>query len=234
VKRYLPLFIPLLAIALVVPAVAHHYELGKLVIGHPWSRSTPTGMSTGVAYLSITNSGTETEVLTGASSPAATSVQFHETSISGGMARMRPLTEIVIAPGATVRIEPGAIHLMLIGLKAPLEAGKSVPLTLEFRRAGSITVQHSDGSTEHLGDFALEPPTPGAPSEHVIAELRRCYREAKDYTGALSEAMKSQAEKYQIAPAALRKYIAALEGDGLEDARKEADDLARLIEDARA
>lgn len=81
-------------------------------------------------------------------------------------------------------------------------------------------------------EFELEPPTPGAPSEHVIAELRRCYREAKDYAGALSEALKVQSEKHKIKPAALRRYIAALEGDRLDDAREEAEDLERLIEGA--
>jgi copper(I)-binding protein len=134
-------FIPLLVAMLVAPAIAHRYEVGKLVIGHPWSRATPAGMSMGVAYLSITNNGAQPEVLTAASSPAAASVQFHQTTISDGMARMRPLTEVTIAPGATVKLEPGAIHLMLVDLKAPLEPGKSVPLTLEFRNAGKITVQ---------------------------------------------------------------------------------------------
>ena len=134
-------FIPLLALVLVPPAVGHEYQLGKLVIGHPWSRPAPAGRPMGVAYLSITNNGTTTATLTGASSPAAASVQFHQTTISEGMARMRPLTEVTIPAGQTVKIEPGAIHLMLVDLKVPLEPGKSVPLVLEFREAGRITVQ---------------------------------------------------------------------------------------------
>jgi iron complex outermembrane recepter protein len=125
----------------VTPAFAHQFELGTLVIGHPWSRPTAAGMPMGVGYLSITNNGTEPEVLTGATSPAAASVQFHQTTISEGMARMRPLTEVTIAPGATVKVEPGAIHLMLVDLKSPLVLGQFVPLTLNFRKAGSITVQ---------------------------------------------------------------------------------------------
>ncbi len=157
-KRLLHRFIPLFAAVLVAPAVAHQYQLGKLVIGHPWSRATPAGMSTGVAYLFITNNGTEAELLTGASTPAAAAVQFHETTISEGMARMRPLTGIAIAPGATVRIEPGAIHLMLIDLKAPLEPGKPVPLTLEFRKAGSITVQLAIQALDAAPTPAHSPP----------------------------------------------------------------------------
>lgn len=102
------------------------------------------------------------------------------------------------------------------------------------RATGSLTVQHSDGSTEHLGDFALEPDTPGVVPPRVIDELRRCYREAKDYSQALGDAIKAQAEKHSVEPGALRKYIAALESDDIEDTRKEIDDLRRLIEEGVA
>jgi hypothetical protein len=86
---------------------------------------------------------------------------------------------------------------------------------------------HSDAGES----FELQPsPPPGEISEHVIDELRRCYREAKDYTGALRDAVKAQAEKAKIKPAALRRYIAALEGDTIDEAAKEAEDLERLIE----
>src|SRR5678815_2488028 len=81
-------------------AHAHQYELGTLVIGHPWSRPPPPGMPMGVAYLSITNAGKSADALVAASSPAAARVEFHQTTLSDGVARMRPLTEIAIAPGA--------------------------------------------------------------------------------------------------------------------------------------
>jgi hypothetical protein len=99
---------------------------------------------------------------------------------------------------------------------------------------GSISVKHPDGTEEKLGDFKLEPSEPGIVPQRVIDELRRCYREAKDYTGALSEAIKAQAEKHEVEPAALRKYIAALESDDMDGARKEVDDLQRLLESATA
>jgi copper(I)-binding protein len=137
------LFALLAAGCLAAGAAAQPYELGPLTIDHPWSRPTAPGMPMGVAYFSVTNHGSAPDVLLGASTPAAASVQMHQTTFSEGMARMRPLTEIVIAPGATVRIEPGGIHLMLVDLKAPLELGKSVPLELQFRTAGKITVQLS-------------------------------------------------------------------------------------------
>lgn len=137
--RRFPALIAIVAIASL--AVGQEYPLGTLLIQHPWSRATAEGMPMGVAYLSITNHGKVADTLLAASTPAAGSVEIHQTTIVDGMARMRPLPGIEIAPGATVKIEPGGTHLMLVDLKAPLTAGKSVPLTLEFRVAGHVTVQ---------------------------------------------------------------------------------------------
>jgi len=128
---------------LALPAMAGDYTLGNLTISNPWSRATAPGMSMGVAYFSITNRGKVADALVAASSPAAARVEIHQTSISDGMARMRPLREVVISPGATVKVESGGIHLMLVDLKQPLTPTATVPLTLRFREAGEITVQLS-------------------------------------------------------------------------------------------
>ncbi|HEX6638551.1 MAG TPA: TonB-dependent receptor [Steroidobacteraceae bacterium] len=119
---------------------AHDYTAGKILIAHPWSRPTAPGMPMGVAYLSLENRGTTEDALTGASTPAAARVELHQTTFSEGIARMRPLAQVVLPPGRTVKIEPGGVHMMLVDLKHPLEAGTQVPLVLEFRDAGRIEV----------------------------------------------------------------------------------------------
>jgi len=131
----------LLLIALALPASAQNFQLGTLLIGHPWSRPTSAGMPMGVAYLSITNNGKVVDALIAASTPAAARVEMHRTTIADGVARMRPVDSITIAPGSTARIEPGGMHLMLVDLKAPLHTGAHIPLELTFRNAGRITVQ---------------------------------------------------------------------------------------------
>jgi copper(I)-binding protein len=108
-------------------------------------------MPIGVAYLSITNNGPEQDTLIAASTPAAAHVEFHRTSLEAGMARMRPAGVVVVASNSTVTAEPGGLHLMLVDLKSPLVAGTSIPLVLEFKSAGAITVQ-----------MRVEPP--GSPS----------------------------------------------------------------------
>lgn len=123
-----------------LPTHAHAYELGALKIQHPWSRATPPGMSMGVGYFVIRNEGKRADQLIGASSPRARAVELHRTIEEGGVSRMRPAKVIDIAPGKTVKAEPGGLHLMLIGLKAPLVEGELVPVTLEFKSAGKIEV----------------------------------------------------------------------------------------------
>src|SRR5688572_22661674 len=134
----MPRFLFSLLVALVVAAAAHahQYSVGHLVIGNPWSRPTFEGMPTGVAYLTITNNGTLEDTLISASTPAAARVEFHRTSVEGGMARMRPAGSLTVAPNSTVSAEPGGLHLMLVELKAPLVEGTSVPLVLMFKSAG--------------------------------------------------------------------------------------------------
>ena len=39
-----------------------------------------------------------------------------------------------------MELKPGAYHLMLVGLKAPLKAGDTFPMTLKFEKAGEVVV----------------------------------------------------------------------------------------------
>jgi len=123
-------------------ASAHSYKLGALEIGDPWSRATPPTAPTGGGYLSIKNTGTEPDRLISVSSPAAGTVQVHEMKMEGNVMRMREFdSPLEIKPGETVTLAPGGMHLMMMGLKAPLKQGEKVPLTLVFEKAGKIDVE---------------------------------------------------------------------------------------------
>jgi copper(I)-binding protein len=119
---------------------------GGLVVSNAWSRPTPAGMGMGVGYFTVTNRGSRTDTLIHASTPAAAGVEFHESLLVDGMARMRPREAIPVPAGGTVQLQPGGLHLMLVGLKAPLAAGSKVPLTLTFRGAGTIQVELAVGA----------------------------------------------------------------------------------------
>ena len=104
-----------------------------------WARPTPPG-AMGAAYLIISNAGDRADRLVAASTPAAGMAEIDETRSVGGIARMRALEALDVPPHGSVRLEPGALHIMLMDLPRPLAAGGHFPLTLRFRDAGAITV----------------------------------------------------------------------------------------------
>jgi copper(I)-binding protein len=56
--------------------------------------------------------------------------------------KMRPLEGgLEIKPGETVTLKPASVHVMFLGLKQPLEAGKSVGATLQFDKAGKVELE---------------------------------------------------------------------------------------------
>lgn len=105
-----------------------------------WARSTVAGQPAGGGFLTLRNGG-GADRLTAASSPAAASVELHEMAMDGDVMRMRQVEGIALPAGGTVELKPGGLHLMFMGLKAPLKAGNKVPLTLRFEKAGELTVQ---------------------------------------------------------------------------------------------
>ena len=130
---------PLLAaLLLATPATAHDYKAGDLQIGHPWAR--PTAGKVGGAFMAIANTGSQPDRLLGATTSAAEKVELHQTIRDGDIMRMRPVDTIPVVPGEPVALKPGGLHIMLIGLKAPLKVGDKIPLTLRFERAGEVKV----------------------------------------------------------------------------------------------
>ena len=126
---------------LAMSARSADYKAGDLAIADPWSRPTPPIASVGAVYFSITNAGRKADRLLAIGSPIARQAEIHESRVVNGTVEMRPVESIECPPGATVRIEPGGLHVMLLGLTHPLAAGTTFPLSLRFRDAGSVTVQ---------------------------------------------------------------------------------------------
>ena len=114
-------------------------KAGAIDISGAWSRPAPQG-GTGVGYVVLANAG-RADRLVSASSPVAGRVEMHESMVMGGKAMMHPRPRGIELPaGKTVALKPEGLHLMLIGLKKPLKVGETVPVTLKFEKAGSVTV----------------------------------------------------------------------------------------------
>lgn len=126
-------------IALPSLALAHETKAGDLVIEHAWSRASTT--ANGVAFFTIDNSGKDADKLLSVSGAIADMVSLHTHVMDGEVMRMRAVDAIDIPAGGKAELKPGGLHIMLMGLKAPLKEGQMFPLTLTFQKAGKVEVQ---------------------------------------------------------------------------------------------
>jgi copper(I)-binding protein len=175
-----------LALALLAfPAAAHEVRTGSLVIDHPYALETPATALSGAGYMTITNTGRDPDRL------LAVRADFPRVTLHGtqtdaqGVTRMIPLEAIEIAPGATVTLAPGGMHVMFMGLDGdPFEEGERIPATLVFERSGEIAVEfwvepRAGGMTGHEGhDQGAIAPGPDP------ARLARAQAALRDLLGA--------------------------------------------------
>jgi periplasmic copper chaperone A len=119
------------------------FQVGSIQVGNARAAPTPPVAKVGAVYLWIANHGATPDSLIAIESPVAAKVELHRSTMAQGVMQMREVASLECPPHATVKIEPGALHIMLVGLKQPLVAGSTFPLSLKFRDAGMLVVQVS-------------------------------------------------------------------------------------------
>jgi copper(I)-binding protein len=115
-----------------------------LVVEGAWIRTPPPGATMLAGYARLRNAGAAPIVVTGADGADFGSVSLHESISADGVERMRPLTELTIAPGATVLFAPGGRHFMLMRPTRALAAGDRARI--------HISTSSGDGAT---ADFVV-------------------------------------------------------------------------------
>lgn len=141
-------------VALISGIAASFAEDGTVRIDAAWARATPGAAKTGAVYLSIINAGSTPDRLVSITTPAAERAETHTMKTENGVMEMRPLGPVTIEPGKTVTFAPDGNHIMLIGLKAPLKEGGTLPLTLTFEHAGKrdVTASIARVGAMHAGE----------------------------------------------------------------------------------
>lgn len=117
------------------------FAKSNLQIHDAWIRATPPKAQVAGAFLRIVNHGPETDRLLSASTDDAIRVELHEMKMDGEIMQMRELKDGIELPSQkTVTLQPGGMHMMLIGPKQALQEGRKMTLTLTFAKAGKRDV----------------------------------------------------------------------------------------------
>ena len=138
-----PFCIPALALAtalLCSPAVAHEYYARSFKVIHPWAEATPAGARSAAVYLGIEQIS-EGDRLLSAQTSFAERVELRTASSAA-----TPVVAIDLPAGPDIQLDAGSAHLQLVNLTAPLQSGRSYPMTLTFEKSGQVDVMISVGA----------------------------------------------------------------------------------------
>lgn len=134
-KRFITSFIALVCLVL-SNAHSHSFNVGNIVIDHPYATPTLTEQSTSAVYFrTLRNRGSDADRLLSANSVVANRISLHRMDMEVGAIEIPAKNDIRMGHSSA-----NGYHLMLDGLKAPLKDGDSFLLTLRFEKAGERTV----------------------------------------------------------------------------------------------
>lgn len=129
-------FAALTAISLGFPAFAD-----GITVHDAYARVSMAMAKSGAAFMVIENTSDSDDRLIAARTDVAAKSELH-THIAGenGVMQMREVPEgFAIPAGGSHALARGGDHVMLMGLKHPLEQGDVIEMTLTFEKAGDVT-----------------------------------------------------------------------------------------------
>ena len=116
-------------------------KTGDLMLSGAWARQSFGKAVNSAGFMTIKNMGQNDDVLVGASSTISKRTELHTHIKDGDVMRMRRVKGGIKVPkGSGAELKPGGLHVMFIGLKEPLKAGTTFPVTLKFKNAGDVTL----------------------------------------------------------------------------------------------
>ena len=138
------------AILWAATAQAHSHKFKTLEIVHPWCIETEDAAKPVVVSMTIRNTGSKPDRLLRVSAPNTAKTELR----AGGPpdAEGNAIASVPVERKSEVNLKRGGPYILLTGMKKPLGAYDSFPMTLTFERAGKIEVEVTVEETS-----ALEP-----------------------------------------------------------------------------
>lgn len=113
----------------------------EITVTNQWARTSPMATDMGAAYMTIEASALDELIGASVDMSVAMMAEVHETISENGATKMQEVDRIEVTPDAPIEMKPGGYHIMLMGLKKPLETGETITVTLKFSKSGETTVE---------------------------------------------------------------------------------------------
>ena len=126
----------LLILVLLIPTGA----FAELEISEARIKNLPPTVPVRAGYMTIHNSSEMAVGIVAIRSEAFASVEIHRSVMQDGMMRMDPVDNLSIAPGASLQLAPGGLHLMMMQPLQATRPGDEIEIILQL----------DDGSEQQL------------------------------------------------------------------------------------
>lgn len=133
-----------------------------IAIQEPYARAA---IPNGAVFMELVNEGAVDDVLVSAETEVANTVELHESKIDeAGVMKMSPVPNIPVPAGGSATLQPGGLHVMLMGLRQELAVGDTFSVTLNFEKSGPRTIEvevrdsimgqmgHGEGQMDSMSD----------------------------------------------------------------------------------
>lgn len=116
-------------------------KAGDLSVTHAYARASASpAAKAATVYVTVANAGAGDDRIVAVSTPVARAAMLHRTAMSGDVMKMEHVESVAVPANAAVEMAPGGLHVMLMGLAAPLKEGETLQLTLTFEKSEPVTV----------------------------------------------------------------------------------------------
>ncbi len=115
--------------------------IAELEISDAWIKNLPPSIPVRAGYLTLYNPTTMQQIVRHIDSPAFGRIEMHRTIEQEGMMRMEPVEELIIEPGARLRLEPGGLHLMMMQTVNPTRPGDVIAIRLRYADGSNQVVE---------------------------------------------------------------------------------------------
>jgi len=126
----------LLILVLLFPAVA----FAELEISEARIKNLPPTVPVRAGYMTIHNASQTAVSIVAIRSDAFAKVEIHRSIMKDGMMHMDPVDNLQIAPGASLQLAPGGLHLMMMQPVQATKPGDEIEIILQL----------DDGSEQRL------------------------------------------------------------------------------------
>lgn len=113
----------------------------SITVIDPYVRAVAPGQTVSAAFMQLENGSAEALSVVNATSTVSKVVELHSHVHEGGMMKMRRIDNIDVPANGKAVLEPGGLHIMLIGLHDELQLDQKVSITLEFSDGSSKTIE---------------------------------------------------------------------------------------------